>query len=112
MSCRCKGVSMVADIGGISELLHLLTGSGTSDDSGGSGSDGGSDIFGDIDPDMLIRIMNIISRLSEPDDSAALLGALRPYLRPENREKLDRAARIMKLIGIIPILRENGIDIF
>ncbi len=104
----------VADIGDITGLLHLLTdngGSGTDGAENGSGNEN-SDFFGDIDPDMLIRILEIISKLSGQDSNDALFSALRPYLRPENREKLDRAAKIMKLIGIIPLLRDSGINLF
>ena len=103
----------VADIGDISGLLDLITNSGGSGAGGeNAGDESGQDFFGDLDPDMLIRILGIISKLNEPDSSAALFSALRPFLRPENREKLDRAAKIMKLIGIIPVLRENGIELF
>lgn len=102
----------MADIGDISELLRLLTGSGNEAD--GESSGGGTDdgIFGDIDPEMLIRILGMISKLTEEDESTALITALRPLLRPENREKLDRAAKIMKLIGILPLLRDSGIGLF
>ena len=77
---------------------------------GGNGENSGSDgIFGDIDPDLLIKLLDIVSRLSENDANTAFLTALRPLLREENRQKLDRAARIMKLMSILPLLSGSGI---
>ena len=93
----------MADIDDISGLLNSLFSSGGSQD--GENADGG--IFGDIDPEMLLKILTVVSKLGEDDANTAFLTALRPLLREENRPKLDRAARIMKLMSIIPLLRDQ-----
>ena len=92
----------------ISALLGLLSGSSDSSGTGdGSGQDSG--IFGDIDPEMLMKLLEIVSKLGSDDKNTALLTALRPHLRPENRQKLDRAERLMKLVSVLELLRESGL---
>ncbi len=102
----------MADINDLSGLLSgLLSGNSGSGTDGGEhdNSSDGDGIFGDIDPEMLLKLFDIASKMSENDKNTALLTALRPHLREENRLKLDRAARLMKLMSIIPLLRESGI---
>ncbi len=57
-------------------------------------------------PELLIKLLDIVSKLNESDENTALLTALRPLLRAENRPKLDRAAQILKLMSILRII--NG----
>ena len=94
-------MSAVTDINDISELLGSLF-------SADGGEDGGS---ADIDPELLIKILGIMSAMGGNDANTALLNALRPLLREENRPKLDRAAQLMKLMSLIPLLREAGLGI-
>ncbi len=63
----------------------------------------------DIDPELLLRLLDIVSKLGEDDKYTGLLKALRPLLREENRPKLDRAERLMKLISLLPLLRGLGL---
>ncbi len=94
----------MADMNDIAELLGSLLSGGEND----SDSDS-ADIFGDIDPEMLLKILDIVSGINGNDANTALLTALRPLLKAENRPKLDRAARLMKLMRIIPLLRDAGL---
>ena len=96
------------DLSGL--LKELLTGTGGNADENASeeNSSGADSLFGDIDPEMLLKLFDIVSKLGENDMNTALLAALRPHLRAENRQKLDRAARLMKLMSIIPLLRDSG----
>ena len=91
-------MTAVADIDDLTGLLGGLFG----------GSSGGESAP-DIDPEMLLKLLEIISKLGENDKNTELLNALRPHLRAENRAKLDRAAMLMKVIGLLPLLRESGI---
>lgn len=92
----------MAEFDDISGLLGSLLGS-----SDGSGAD--SDNAPDIDPELLLKILDIASRLSSDDKYSDLLRALRPLLREENRPRLDRAAFLMKLVNLLPLLRELGL---
>ena len=44
-----------------------------------------------------------------PMMSTRLLAALRPLLGEERRKKLDVASRILKLLHLLPLLRESGV---
>ena len=72
---------------------------------GGSG-DGAGD---GIDPEILLKLIDIMSKLGEENRNTEFLRALRPLLREENRSRLDRASVIVKLAAVLPALRESGL---
>ena len=96
----------MADMEDISAILGLLSASegGEKEKDGGDGG-----IFGDIDPEMLVKLISVFSQLSEKDKNTELLMALKPHLRAENRPKVDNAAQIVKLITIMTALGGNNI---
>lgn len=98
-----EGVSALADTDDFAGLLGKLLSADGSSDGGGDG------IFGDIDMDMLLKLVDIFSKLGENNSSTELLMALKPHLREENRAKVDRAVMMMRLMNIIPLLRESGL---
>ena len=57
----------------------------------------------------LTKFAPMISGFSEDDDVSRLLHALRPFLSEEKQQKLDRAQRLMKLVRIIPLIKDSGI---
>lgn len=63
---------------------------------------GGDDIKG---------IMTLISRLKNTGDDSRvqLLNALKPHLSDAKREKADTAIKILKLIELLPYIKESGI---
>ena len=97
----------MADVEDISAILGLLS-SGEEKQSNDSGEDSGS-IFGEIDPEMLIKLISVFSQLGERDKNTDLLLALKPHLRAENRPKVDNAVQIMKLITIMSALNDNNL---
>ena len=90
----------MAELDDISGILNGLFGSGENGDGGENGG---------IDPDMLLGILDIVSKLGESDKYTGLLKALRPLLREENRPKLDRAEMILKLMSVLPLLGKSGL---
>lgn len=68
------------------------------------------DNFG-LSANELSMIMGIIGRLknSKDDKRTALLSALKPNLSAEKQEKVDVAIKLLKLIEILPLLKESGI---
>lgn len=98
----------MADMEDISAILGLLASGGedknNNEDSGGD--TGG--LFGDIDPEMLIRLISVFSQLNERDKNTELMLALKPHLREENRPKVDNALQFMKLITIMGALSDNN----
>lgn len=69
-------------------------------------------LFGDgIDPVQIGKIMQVMSRLkSDRDDSRArLLLALKPHLSAPRQEKVDTAIKLLKLIDLLPFLKDSGL---
>ena len=61
-----------------------------------------SALLGQIDPQMLQKGMEIIRQVQSTEDrNAALLNALRPFLREERRARLDRALQIARMTKLI-----------
>ena len=60
------------------------------------------DLFGQIDPALIGRLLPLLGELNhgENDERLQLLYALRPFLKPERQEKVERAVRAAKLIHI------------
>ena len=68
-------------------------------------------LFGDnIDPAQIGKIMSVMSRLkSDRDDNRTkLLLALKPHLSAPRQEKVDTAIKLLKLIDLLPFLKESG----
>ena len=50
----------------------------------------------------------LMSSYSADDEVSRLLNALRPFLGEEKLRRLDQAQRLMKLIKVIPLLKDSG----
>ena len=58
-------------------------------------------LLGQIDPAMIQRLLPLVGELTDgSDERMQLLYALRPFLKPERRDKVERAARTAKLIRV------------
>ena len=57
----------------------------------------------------LTKFAPMMGGFSEDDDVSRLLQALRPFLSEEKQQKLDRARRLMRLVRIIPLIKDSGI---
>lgn len=51
-----------------------------------------------ISPEMLQGLMQAAAEASKPDETSKLLLALKPMLRPERQEKVDRAIQMLGLM--------------
>lgn len=61
-----------------------------------------SALMGQIDPRMLQMGMDIIRQVQSTDDrNAALLNALRPFLKEEKQARLDRALQIARMTKLV-----------
>lgn len=66
-------------------------------------------IFGDIDIEGIMKLGEMLSSMNKQDKNTQLLLALKPHLRPENRQKADNAIKLLKILNILPLLKESGI---
>lgn len=61
-----------------------------------------------FDPMMLMKMGELLGNARKSDENTALLLALRPHLRVERREKVDKAVRLLQLMNIFTSLKESG----
>ncbi len=68
-------------------------------------------VFGTLDGAELSNIMSIVSKLNQKNEDArtSLLSALKPHLSEPKREKVDTAIKILRLLDLLPLLKESGI---
>lgn len=57
----------------------------------------------------IMKLMPIISSVNKDDDNTRFLHALRPLLHKERQQKLDEAARMLQIMKVLPLLKNQGI---
>lgn len=67
-----------------------------------------------FNPAMISRIGKISNAVSGDDERTALLKALKPMLSSERQQKADEAIKIMRMLRLLPLLRDSGLlkDLF
>ena len=62
-------------------------------------------------PDMsqFSNLLPLLSALNSHDEREDFIYALKPLLSDERRRKADEAMKFMKLLSLIPLLKEKGI---
>ena len=58
---------------------------------------------------MLLRAAPLLASANREDDSTRLLAALRPLLGEARQKKLDEASKSLKLLHLLPLLKESGV---
>ena len=71
----------------------------------GSRREAASGTSGDM-ADMLAKLMPLLAGLNAEDDSARLLGALRPFLSEKRGRRLDEAGKLLSAMRVIRLLSE------
>ena len=69
----------------------------------------GGQIPSGFDPALIGKIGTLLSSIKNDDKRCILIGALRPYLSEERQKRCDEAIKILKLISMLPLLREQNI---
>ena len=56
-------------------------------------------------------VMSLIGRFNnaKDDDRTRLLMALKPHLSEPKREKVDTAVKILKMLELLPLIKESGL---
>ncbi len=57
----------------------------------------------------ITKLVPLLNMSNEEDDTSRLLAALRPFLSEEKRRKLDSAKRMLRIMKLLPALKEGGI---
>ncbi len=59
----------------------------------------------------IMKIMNVLQTKNfKSDDNTKLLLALKPHLSPERSKKVDKAISLLKIVKILPLLKESGLE--
>lgn len=85
----------------------------TSEGAGGGDLAGLGSLLGGFDPGMLTKLLPLMQEYqSGNEEKQALLNALKPFLRRESQEKVDKAIRITRLSRVIrasmTLFKEDG----
>lgn len=54
----------------------------------------------------LLSLAPMLGSLKQEDDTTRLLDAMRPFLSEERRQKLDKAKRLIKVMKLMPLLKD------
>ncbi len=57
----------------------------------------------------ITQLMPLFQQINQEDDTTRLLRALRPFLSEERCRKLDSANKMLKIMKLIPLLKEGGL---
>lgn len=102
----------MAQVMNLAQSLNLGGGGGEQEgappppDQGAPSPGGGGlgDLLGQLDPKLIERLLPLAGELAGggggSDERMALLYALRPFLKPERRDKVERAVRTARLIHV------------
>lgn len=62
-----------------------------------------------FDPSMLLTMQKAFSAMQKGDPRVDLLLALRENLGDERRQRVDEAVQILRMMNLLPLLREQGL---
>lgn len=62
-----------------------------------------------FDISKLMGMASMLQGFNSEDDNIRLILALRPLLSEEKRIKVDRAVKILKIINLLPLIKESGL---
>lgn len=67
-----------------------------------TGANRTGDLFSGIDPALITKLLPLLGELNQggSDERLQLLYALRPFLKPERQDKIERAVKAARLIHI------------
>lgn len=60
-----------------------------------------------FDPSLLLKLQQAMSLVRQDDPRVAFLIALKPNLSEQRRQRVDEAVRMLRLVHLVPFLREQ-----
>ena len=58
----------------------------------------------------IMKMMNVLKSNNKDDKNTKLLLALKPHLSTDRGKKVDKAISILKIINVLPLLKECGLN--
>ncbi len=65
--------------------------------------------FGFPDMNMLSSLAPVLQAVNSKDERVEFINALRPLLSDDRRKKADEAVKIVRLLSLLPLLKERGL---
>ena len=63
----------------------------------------------DFDIAKIMMLKDVMQKANKNDPDVNFLLALRPLLKPESQDKVDKMIKIFKLMAIWPVLKDSGV---
>ncbi|WP_294409356.1 hypothetical protein [uncultured Ruminococcus sp.] len=95
--------------GGMPDISALLRGLGMGGGAAPSAAAPAQQPAPNIDISKIMQIGQVISQANKSDKNVDLLLALRPLLKEENQNKIDKLIKIFRLLAVYPVLKESGL---
>lgn len=57
----------------------------------------------------VMKLMPILSSMNKDDEKTKFLVALRPLLSDDRKKKLDESVKILQMVKVLPLLKNQGI---
>lgn len=93
------------DIDNLKEMAQSLFGESKSGNDKRSQNTPDLDV---MDPKLIGKITSIMSLLNKRDARCELIAALKPFLSEDKQKRADEAMKILRLMELIPMLKEQG----
>ncbi len=113
-SSQSNPPSALGNLGNLSNAASSLGGLGALGGlfGGNPGGNSGSNPLAGMNGEMMqamIKLLPLLNSFQQEDDNTRLLHALRPLLGGERKKKLDEAVKIMQMLRLLPLLKNQGI---
>ena len=62
-----------------------------------------------LDPSMILKIGSLMQQFQKEDERCAFLNSLKPLISEQRRARVDQAAKLLKLLTILPHIKDIGL---
>lgn len=91
--------------GNMPDFSALFSGNSSEEKQSEESNSGG---FG-FDMGTLLQLQGLMQSVSSNDSNTELLLALKPHLREEKQQRVDRAVKLLKLFALWTVVKESGL---
>lgn len=94
----------------LSELAQILMNNNSDENSSEEKNCNSGDDNGNM-PDIakIMQLTELMGTFSQSDRNTELLLALRPHLKEERQQKVDKAVKMLRLLAVWNVAKENGL---
>ncbi len=67
------------------------------------------DMLGADGMQTVMKIMPLLNKLKQEDDTTRLLYAIKPFLSQQRQAKLEEAVKLIRIINLVPLIKQQGL---